>query len=227
MQAQFAELPNGLHTATSRIHDRGDTPVLVLATECEALDNYPVRQPDTGSYRFWEIAGATHADVVQSAAMNAIMGRDGVRSPLPPVPNPNLVEYDYVKDGGLRRLVRWAQTGDTPPSFPLIDIAPDDQGKARFQRDANGNVTGGLRLPELAAPTGVHKGKNKLNPYQALSGESLLFSGEDMARVHGSRDAFLKRWDESVQELLSAELMLPAEASRIRERARKLWPERN
>jgi hypothetical protein len=224
LMAQFAELPNGLHTAASRVNDRGETPILVLATECEALDNYPVRQPDTDTFRFWEIAGGTHAEVSQAKALNAIMTRDGVASPLPPVPHPNIVEYDYVKDAGLRWLVRWARTQTPPPRFPLIDIETSAEGKFRFRRDEVGNATGGLRLPEIAAATGVHKGKNKLNPYQALSGESLLFSPDDMVRLHRSREEFLAVWDRTVDDLLAAELALPAEAKAIRLRGRMAWP---
>ncbi|MET0182108.1 MAG: alpha/beta hydrolase domain-containing protein, partial [Caulobacterales bacterium] len=200
------------------------TPILVLATECEALDNYPVRQPDTDTFRFWEIAGATHADIAQTKDMNAIMARDGVTSPLPPVPYPNVVEYDYVKDAGLRWLVRWAREKTPPPRFPLIDINKTSSGTGKFVRDAEGNATGGLRLPELAAATGVHKGKNKLNPYQALSGESILFSLADMERVHGTRENFLAMWDKTVDALLAAELALPEEAQAIRARGRRAWP---
>jgi hypothetical protein len=224
LQAQFEPRPDGLHAAASRVNDRGDTPILVLATECEALDNYPVRQPDTDTFRFWEIAGATHADLAQSKELGAVMSRDGVESPLPPVPHPNVVDYGYVKDAGLRWLVRWAQQKTPPPRFPLIEIETTADGKFVFRRDEIGNAKGGVRLPEVAAATGVHKGKNKLNPYQALSGESLLFSGEDLKRVHGSRERFLAAWDKAVDDLFAAELALPAEAEHLRERGRLGWP---
>jgi Alpha/beta hydrolase domain len=223
LQAQFAELPNGLHAAASRVNDRGDVPVLVLATECEAFDNYPMRQPDTDTFRFWEIAGATHADIVQAKEMTRIMTRDGVTSPLPPVPHPNVIPYDYVRDASLRWLARWVLDKTAPPRFPVINIETKANGRPAFQRDENGNATGGLRLPEMAAATGVHKGKNKLNPYQALSGESLLFSNEDMKRIHKSRENFLAKWDRTVDELFAAELALPAEAREIRERGRAIW----
>jgi hypothetical protein len=224
LQAQFAPRPDGLHTAASRLNDRGDTPILVLATECEALDNYPVRQPDTDSFRFWEIAGATHADVAQSKEINAIMKRDGVDSPLPPAPNPNVVEYGYVKDAGLRWLVRWARDKTAPPRFPPIEIETAADGRFVFQRDEIGNARGGIRLPDVAAATGVHKGKNKLNPYQALSGESLLFTEEALKRVHKTRAAFLAAWDQAVDGLSEADLAPPAEAARLRERGRSVWP---
>jgi FdhD protein len=37
------------------------TPVLALNTETEALYYYPLRQPDTPRFIYWEIAGASHA----------------------------------------------------------------------------------------------------------------------------------------------------------------------
>ena len=37
------------------------TPLMVLNTEAEALEFFPARQPDTHKFRYWEVAGASHA----------------------------------------------------------------------------------------------------------------------------------------------------------------------
>lgn len=54
-EARMTWQGGGRYRGTSKINDRGETRVLVLATECEALHNYPARQPDTDTYRFWRL----------------------------------------------------------------------------------------------------------------------------------------------------------------------------
>ena len=225
LQQQFARRPGGTYAATSRINDRGDTPVLVVATECEALHNFPVRQPDSDSYRFWEIAGAAHTDVSQSEAMTAIMRRDGIDNPFEAPSLRNCVPWSYVKDAGLRWLVRWIVDKTPPPRFPPIEIQPASDGKPVVQRDRVGNARGGLRLPDIVAATGVHLGTNKLDPRLALSGESRLFDRAGLESVHGGRDAFLRVWAQAVDELVAANLALPSEAERLHERAAEIWPQ--
>jgi len=223
LQAQFARRPDGLRVASSRISDRFETPVLVLATECEALDNYPVRQADSDYYRFWEIAGATHADPAYSIASDAIRLRDTGCKP-PSVPNANVVDYSYVNDAGLRWLVRWARKEASPPQFPPLQIETEDNGELRIVRDENGNATGGLRLPEVGAATGVHKGKNSGDPFATLYGESHCFSNDDLRRVHGTRDQFLSAWNRTVDDLIATEMIRPAEAEQVRQRGLLVWP---
>jgi Alpha/beta hydrolase domain len=223
LQAQFDRRSDGLRVASSRINDRFDTPVLVLATECEVLDNYPVRQADSDYYRFWEIAGAAHADPAYSNASDAIRLRDTGCKPSS-VPNANVVDYSYVKDAGLRWLVRWARKETSPPRFPPLQIETEDNGELRIVRDENGNARGGLRLPEVNAATGVHKGKNSGDPFSALSGESFSFSRDDLRRVHGTRDQFLSAWNRTVDDLIATEMIRPEEAEQVRQRGSLVWP---
>jgi Alpha/beta hydrolase domain len=43
------------------IRDDLDIPVMVVNSESETMSYAPVRQPDTDRFRFWEVAGASHA----------------------------------------------------------------------------------------------------------------------------------------------------------------------
>lgn len=224
LQVQFASRPDGLRVASSQISDRCDTPVLVLATECEALDNFPMRQADSDYFRFWEIAGAAHADPAYSIVESAIKLRD-TGSGRSAVPNANAVQYSYIQDAGLRWVVRWAQNEALPPRFPPIEIETAQDGQFSIVRDANGIARGGLRLPEVDAATGIHKGKNSCDPYSALSGESVLFSMDDLKRVHGTRDRFLCAWNKAVDDLVATDMMLPAQTEQIRQRGALTWPE--
>ena len=77
----FAPTDNDLSPAMCQIRDDLNVPILSLATECEARYNFPVRQAETSSFRFWEIAGASHGSPARNDLMAQIMKRDGVSYP--------------------------------------------------------------------------------------------------------------------------------------------------
>jgi hypothetical protein len=219
LQACFAVGPDGLAAGLSKINDRGDTPIFVMATECEASANYPARQPQTETFRFWETAGAAHVEAAGRDEMMGIFLRDIGESPIAGYPAPNIVRRGFVRDGALRWLVKWVRDRTPPPQLPLIAM----RSATGIDRDEIGNAIGGLRLPEIVAATGVHLGSNDGGQMQRLAGTSRLFTPEELLQVHGSRDRFLEKWDGAVDDLVEIGAMLPAEAIAQRARARALW----
>jgi hypothetical protein len=55
--------------------------ILVVNSETEAWSMYPVRQPDSATYRFWEIAGGAHGGNRMMEDLPPVLGRDDVTSP--------------------------------------------------------------------------------------------------------------------------------------------------
>jgi hypothetical protein len=225
LREQFAPAGDGTYAATASINDRGDVPILELNTETEVLHNYPVRRANSDTYRYWEIAGAGHGDRGQQEDFAAVMRRD-LGAPPGASATANTVRWGYVKDAALRQMVRWVREGGAPPVFPPIQVTESEPGKLTVVRDELGNALGGIRLPEIAAATGVHLGSDPtVDPLLALYGKSTPFSEEEMLRVHGSREGFLASWDKAVADLLAAELMLASEAETARARGRQAWPQ--
>ncbi|HEY2331246.1 MAG TPA: alpha/beta hydrolase domain-containing protein [Acidimicrobiales bacterium] len=140
----------------AQVRDDLGLPVLVVNTECEAGMQFPVRQPDTDLFRCWEVAGAPHAPRLHMERIAAKLERDGLGGPggnaidldvLSPIP------FAPVLDAGIGHMQAWMHTGTPPPSQPLIEVA--DGGPPKVVRDSDGNAVGGVRVPELAVPTGV------------------------------------------------------------------------
>ncbi|HEY2357495.1 MAG TPA: alpha/beta hydrolase domain-containing protein [Phenylobacterium sp.] len=223
LQEQMAPAADGGFVASCRIHDRGDVPILVLTTEFEALYNHAAPQPDTDTYRHWQIAGGAHVHAKLSAEGRKIFRRDGVQFFLQPS-DLNAVDWSYVGDGGLRWIVRWAREGKAPPRFPPIEIVAAADGRPVLSRGPGGNVNGGIRLPEVAAATGVHLGAGKLPWLAGTGGVSQLFDAAEMARLHGDRRTFLSKWDAAVDDLVAVDLALPGEGAVLKVRGRALWP---
>ena len=88
--------------------------------------NVPARQPDTDSFRFWEIAGAPHTPPSTITQKRLSLERDGI--PDGPEAKRNIVEWDYVKDAGIRDLTKWIRTGEAPPKVERLEIVMTDKG---------------------------------------------------------------------------------------------------
>lgn len=205
----------GRKAHSTRINDRGDVPVMVIDSQAEALTNFPARQPDTDSFRFWEIAGAPHTPPSTVTMKTLTTERDGI--PTDEQSGLNIVEWDYVKDAGIRAMTKWVLAGEAPQRFAPITITSAANGPA-FELDAAGNVLGGIRTPEVAAPVGRHTAG-----LLKLLGSTELFDEEKMLALHGSREAFIASWNDAVDKLVAASLILPGEDADIRAHAEDFW----
>ncbi len=110
--------------------------------------------------RMYDVAGASHVTVVKA---------DGCALP------PGRLDWAPVARATLRRLDRWVARNEPPPATRLMPLQPakDDPTVLRApaylpdaviqvpQRDPDGNPLGGVRLPDIAVPLGVHGAQNK------------------------------------------------------------------
>ena len=113
--AMFVPAAAGGYAGSCRIRDDGGVPVLVQSSECEHPTSVAARQPDSPTYRHWEIAGASHVPFqppppgAPAAASSAAQG-----------PMPNAINWTYLLDSALRSLVRWVDRKQPPASQPRI-----------------------------------------------------------------------------------------------------------
>jgi hypothetical protein len=222
LMESFTPVGDGLTAGSAAIHDRGRVPILVLCSESETMNNLPVRLPDSPSFRFWEMAGTAHAGGGVTAEMEEIMTRDGMAAFLQS-DVVNTVDWGYVRNAALEHLVAWADGGSVPPSFPPVEATL----AGGIGRDEMGNAKGGIRLPELLAPTAVHLGTNPINPLAALSGQSTPFSEEQLASLYSGADAYVGAWDTAVAQVREQRLVLDCDlealSARGRDIATELW----
>jgi hypothetical protein len=208
----FAPLGSGLSAGSSAIHDLGRAPIHVLNTESETLRCFPVRQPDTATYRFWEIAGTAHMGGHVIRELKETMARDGTATSLQH-DAVNNIDWGYVYNAALEHLVAWAEGGAPPPSFPPIDV---EDGV--IVTDEIGNATGGIRLPDLAVPTAAHSGTNAGGLPAALAGQSTPLTDEQLSALYLDADAFLKKWNDAVDAIRAQGLILEADLDAVRAR---------
>jgi hypothetical protein len=212
----FAPIGNGLSAGSAAIHDRERVPILVLNTESETLRSLPVRQPDTATFRFWEMAGTAHMGGDLVPEMKEILVRDGITTFIPR-DVVNTIDWGYVRNAALEHLVAWAGGGTPPPSFPPISVED-----GAIVTDEIGNATGGVRLPDVAVPTAVHSGTNALGLPAALAGESTPLTDEQLRGLYPDADAYLKAWNDAVDTVHAQGLILESDLDAVRAHGRTI-----
>jgi hypothetical protein len=208
-----------------QIRDDQRVPILVVNSETEAWSMYPVRQPDSATYRFWEIAGGCHVgDPQAAAALEAILERDGIPGPAASTsgPPPNSLDWSYVEDAALRSLVAWTRGHGAPATFPTIEMEYGDPLKS-ITRDELGLAVGGLRLPEVDVPVAVQAGSNGTADLALkLSGERRPFPAELLRTLYGSAAEYERRYNLAADEAAGAGAVLRDDLDELKGRGREL-----
>jgi hypothetical protein len=117
--------------------------------------------------------------------------------------------------------------GVIPPQSPAI-VLGDPASQDPIQRDEFGNARGGIRIPQIEAPTATVDGRRN-EPAQAtpggpnfcfLYGNTIAFDGARLSSLYSSHDAFVARFTKAVDALESAGFLLKPEAEQARKAAR-------
>jgi hypothetical protein len=203
---------------SSQIRDDGDVPILVVNSESETMMVSMVRQPDSDTFRFWEMAGTAHGGGESAEAMTAVLVRDGISEGLPVVEGRNTIVWDYIARAGLERLVEWIDAKSPPVVIPPITL-----GESGIARDDVGNALGGVRMPDVVAPLAVHAGMKSELSAAALMGESTPLAPERVLELYPDASAYQGVWDDAVDNLAHLGLVLPEAVASVKARGRMLY----
>jgi hypothetical protein len=134
-------------------------PVFMIHSELEASYTilFGTRQPDTPKFRYWEVAGASHVNVPLYENLLLTLNRDGVEPPQQLSQNWSQVNWLPVVDAAFRLLPVWIKHHHPPSSMPLIEGYLNGTTPI-LNRASDGNVIGGVRLPEITVPIAKYVG---------------------------------------------------------------------
>ena len=174
--------------------------------------------------RMYDIAGASHVVLPRAPECTLPLAR---------------LDWTPVSRATLIALNRWVAANVAPPDSQLMPLepatdvdvlaAPKHLPKAvveRPKRDADGNVLGGVRLPDMAAPLGVNAAQQEPKSFSCgLAGAFLPFTQEQIARRYKGRDDYVNRIRIAARALQHERLLLPEDAAVIiAEAAAHPWP---
>jgi Alpha/beta hydrolase domain len=176
--------------------------------------NGTAEQPIPDTVRMYEIAGGSHAILLKSDCK---------------LPRERL-DWSPVSRATLLHLDRWVAANTAPPANRLMPLEPatgDPDVLAapkhlpnavieRPRRDADGNVLGGVRLPDVAVPLGVHAAQQDPKSFGcSLAGAFLPFSDSKLAERYKNRDDYVNRVRIAARSLEADGFLLPDDAAVI------------
>ncbi len=181
-----------------------DVPIIIVNSEFEATHLHRIDLLDTETLRVWEVAGTPHGVTKNTSAAPDSRGRVA-----------NRLSYQPVLDGALRSLQRWLTEGMPAAHQPRITFHPE--GIHEIMLDEFGNALGGVRLPELEAPTAKYQGAAFGSGHGALFGAALPFGDVQLQELYASRVDYQAKWDAAVERLVADGVIRPegAEAMRL------------
>jgi hypothetical protein len=164
--------------------------------------------------RMYDIAGGSHAVLLKSDCK---------------LPRERL-DWSPVSRATLLHLDKWVRANVAPPANRLMPLepatgdpdvlaAPKTSPKAvieRPKRDADGNVLGGVRLPDVAVPLGVHAAQQDPTSFScSLAGAFLPFDDAKIAERYKNRDDYVNRIRIAARSLEADGFLLPDDAAVI------------
>jgi alpha/beta hydrolase family protein len=211
----------------ARLDARGETPPKILFVN-STTDYYGIRaslartgaagtaeRPIPPNARMYDIAGAPHVLLRKApAACTLPQGR---------------LDWTPVSRALLLRLEAWVATNAAPPASKLMPLEPAGEMMALRapahlpvavielpKRDADGNALGGVRLPDLAAPMGIHSGLNQPASRECmLIGAYAPFPSPKIAQRYRNRDDYVNHIRLAALDLMQEGFLLPDDAAVI------------
>jgi len=213
--------PRNLLRGSHFLRDDLGIPVFVVNSELESMSCYPVRQPETQTFRYWESSGTCHVSAQNQAMRQEKNMRDGVRV-LPLSEGINRIPMLPLYEAAFHHLHNWLTTGTPPPSQPLIEFAGEPP---EIVRDEHGIAKGGIRLPQADVPLAQNSAiplKDDIFAY--LGGSSHPFSKEKIVALYGDKPTFLANFETAAQRAVSAGVLLPRDVPGLIAEASATWP---
>ena len=209
-----------VHGGGRRIRQDQDVKIWKLMAEGDMVSRAAIRQPDTETFRSWEVAGSSHVDIffqTESSRVAALAaGRDlaTAETGVPDCERPSYsrVPFRNVMHAAFDHLVRWVDDGTPPPTAPPLattSVGPP----AVFDRDARGNVLGGIRLAAHAVATATNTGTNTgASGFCRLFGTHEPFDAATLARLYPNHEAYVDAVKHTVAANLAAGYILEHDA---------------
>jgi hypothetical protein len=204
---------------------RVDTPVVRFQTQTEVVNfpAWPVRQSeaDYPLLRFYEMAGGSHVDAnlnaVGGLALERDLGLPPSFCPAPAIPY-NPIRIGYVQSAVLEALENWIAVGATPPASRFMELT-NEGGVTALARDADGNVIGGVRPPQIEVPLGTYVESNAGPGFCGLYGGFAPFDEEEVRLRYRNHGGYVSRYTQEVRRSVAEGFLLLEDAAAQRRSA--------
>jgi alpha/beta hydrolase family protein len=234
-----------LSSLNQKIRTDLNAPVWKISTEYDVgAGEASSRQADTDMVRSWEVAGTAHVDHHLRQSREPLELRDNATSseatmsPTCGVPTIGTrVPVQYVVASAFDLLVKWVEKKTAPPTAPPLVTTTTERSASTAEtpasgagrggrnqitisRDANGLASGGIRLAEVAVPTGLNVGTNSGPGACVRWGYYKPFDVAMLNKLYPTHAAYVSAVERVTNENLRAGYILKADAERTIQDAR-------
>jgi hypothetical protein len=211
---------------------RSDTKVPAISVGTEFGAAFPVIAAvgDGPFLRRWPVAGTSHVSFEEmDGYVDVETLRDGfLKSPdgkplsltqatpgCKQTPLWSKVPTEVILNSAYEHLNRWINDGTAAPVAPQFERNSD----GTLKRDADGELLGGIRLPQLTVPTGRNSGFNSGPGTCMLAGFHHDYSPAELKARYHDHSGYVREVETATQEVLKAGFIMPYDAEQIRQSA--------
>ena len=215
-----------IHGGGARIREDLKVKVFKIMAESDMIWQAAIRQPNTDTFHYWEVAGTSHVDIhfemEYGKVRNLHAGKSDEkvtpRTPDCDFPAFSRVPFSDTLNAAYEHLHHWVRDHTPPPSaepLVILQIKPN----LVLGRDEFGNALGGIRLAAHEVPTAKNSGMNPgTYRFCRLYGSHEPFDEETLNQLYPSHEAYVEKVKEVVQQNLAQGYILSFAADRtIRE----------
>lgn len=215
-----------INSASSNVSDERrfiavNAPVIRFQTETEVIGfgAFTSRQPDSPTFRMYEMAGGSHVDVQSNELLfGTAWARDLGFSPVTCANLINPIRIGHLETSSVHLLDRWVRDGTPPPPSQLITLVSSG-GVTSIARDADGNAIGGVRLPTINVPLGTYRENNTGSGFCFLFGSFLPFDEAKLAELYPTHGNYISQITQTAKESVKAGFLLEEDAEQLRTEA--------
>ena len=218
------------YDAAGKLRSDAKLPAISVGTEFGATLPVIAETSESTYLRRWPVAGTSH---VSFPEMNEYIDvetlRDGfLKSPdgkpvsltqatagCTQTPLWSKVPTELVLNSAYDHLTHWINDGTAAPAAPQFERNLD----GTLKRDADGELLGGIRLPQLVVPTAQNSGFNSGPGTCMLLGFHRDLSSTELKSLYHSHAEYVREVDKATQAVLKAGFVLPYDAERIMQSA--------
>ncbi|MGD2045552.1 MAG: alpha/beta hydrolase domain-containing protein [Gemmatimonadota bacterium] len=210
-----------VHGGGGRMRDDQPVKIFHLMAETDMRRRMNDRQPDSDTFRQWEVAGTSHVDQLYAwerarntaVAAGRMPGTAAIRPPQCDRPAYSRVPFRNVMHAAFEHMVTWVRDGVAPPTAPPLQASPEGSDDV-FARDEHGNVLGGIRLAAHEVPTATNTGINSgSSRFCFLYGSHEAFDAATVAALYPTHEDYVDAVRRVVAENLEAGYIVDFDAA--------------
>jgi hypothetical protein len=215
-----------VHGGGGRIRDDQPVKIFKIMAETDMPRRAASPQPDTGTFRQWEVAGSSHVDIpfeIEYGKVRNLRQRLSLENVQPrdqgcDLPTYSRVPFRDVMNAAFDHLVVWIRDDRAPPTAEPLQLRRM-MPEVEFARDEYGNVLGGIRLAEHVVATAKNTGMNNgSNRFCFLYGSHQPFDQATLDTLYPNHNAYVDAVREVAQQNVADGYILPLAAQQtIRE----------